>query len=144
MRKRRDAGTGNEGIRLSDEGDDDEGIHERRASSSSSFSYSSRKIFFLCLVARIVNALLVQTYFKPDEHWQALKVAHRIVFGYRHLTWEWKKGIRSYLHPLLFALLYKVLALFHLDIPRIMVNNLPCWVALFIIVAGILVILASL
>ncbi|KAJ6296068.1 hypothetical protein OIU78_023996 [Salix suchowensis] len=27
-----------------------------------------------------------------DEHWQALEVAHRIVFGYGHLTWEWRKG----------------------------------------------------
>lgn len=131
MRKRRDAGTSNEGIRLSAEGDDDEGIHERRASSSSSFSYSSRKIFFLCLVARIVNALLVQTYFNPDEHWQALEVAHRVVFGYGHLTWEWKKGIRSYLHPLLFALLYKVLALFHLDTPRIMMKAPRVFQALF-------------
>ncbi|CAA0831593.1 Alg9-like mannosyltransferase family [Striga hermonthica] len=72
-------------------------------------------IFIFCLVTRIINSLLVQTYFNPDEHWQAPEVAHRIAFGYGHLTWEWNKGIRSYLHPVIFAALYKVLALSHLD-----------------------------
>ncbi|KAG7972425.1 hypothetical protein I3843_07G183100 [Carya illinoinensis] len=85
---------------------------------------STRRVFALCLAFRVVNALLVQTYFNPDEHWQALEVAHRIVFGYGHLTWEWKKGIRSYLHPLLFAVLYKVLTLLGLDSPWFMVITL--------------------
>ncbi|PON99261.1 GPI mannosyltransferase [Trema orientale] len=85
-------------------------------------SVSPRKIFAFCLAFRLVNALLVQTYFNPDEHWQALEVAHRITFGYGHLTWEWKKGIRSYLHPLIFALLYKVLALLGLDTPLFMIK----------------------
>lgn len=43
---------------------------------------SPRRVFALCLAFRLVNALLVQTYFNPDEHWQALEVAHRIAFGY--------------------------------------------------------------
>lgn len=34
-----------------------------------------------CLAARMLNAMLVQTYFNPDEHWQSLEVAHRMVFG---------------------------------------------------------------
>lgn len=42
---------------------------------------SSREVFILCLVARSINSLLVQTYFNPDEHWQALEVAHHITFG---------------------------------------------------------------
>ncbi|KAG8057862.1 hypothetical protein GUJ93_ZPchr0002g23226 [Zizania palustris] len=54
-------------------------------------------------------------YFNPDEHWQCLQVARRISFGYGHLTWEWKRGLRSYLHPLNFAAFYKIMALFHLD-----------------------------
>ncbi|GMH01018.1 hypothetical protein Nepgr_002857 [Nepenthes gracilis] len=86
------------------------------------FDMSSMRIFLLCLTVRIINSLLVQTYFNPDEHWQALEVAHHIVFGYGHLTWEWKTGIRGYLHPLLFALLYKVLALLHLDSPWLMMK----------------------
>lgn len=81
---------------------------------------SSTKTLMFCLALRMANSLLVQTYFNPDEHWQALEVAHNIAFGYGHLTWEWKKGIRSYLHPMVFASLYKVLALCHLDTPWFM------------------------
>ncbi|KAL9243696.1 hypothetical protein vseg_017553 [Gypsophila vaccaria] len=83
---------------------------------------SWKQFFYVCLAVRVVNALLIQTYFNPDEHWQSLEVAHRLVFGYGHLTWEWEKGIRSYLHPLLFAVLYKVLAFLHLDTPWFMMK----------------------
>jgi phosphatidylinositol glycan class B len=34
---------------------------------------------------------------------------------YGHLTWEWAAGIRSYVHPLLFALPYALLKGLHLD-----------------------------
>ncbi|CAK9140301.1 unnamed protein product [Ilex paraguariensis] len=99
-----------------------EGEGKRFPPNSNKLLYSSAttKVFVLCLAIRMANSLLVQTYFNPDEHWQSLEVAHRIAFGYGHLTWEWKKGIRSYLHPMLFALLYRVLALLHLDTPWFM------------------------
>ncbi|XP_078443491.1 alg9-like mannosyltransferase family isoform X2 [Wolffia australiana] len=85
---------------------------------------SQRRLWFLCLLFRIVNSLLVQTYFNPDEHWQALEVAHRVAFGYGHLTWEWKEGIRSYLHPMVFLLLYKILYFLHLDdVPWVMIKS---------------------
>ncbi|PRQ37646.1 putative hexosyltransferase [Rosa chinensis] len=92
---------------------------------------SPKNIYLFCLAFRMLNALLVQTYFNPDEHWQALEVAHRITFGFGHLTWEWKKGIRSYLHPLLFAFLYKVLALLGLDTPWFMVKAPRLFQSLF-------------
>ncbi|AQK67796.1 Alg9-like mannosyltransferase family [Zea mays] len=82
---------------------------------------SDLKVLELALAFRAANALLVRTYFNPDEHWQCLEVAHRVAFGYGHLTWEWKRGLRSYLHPLIFAALYKTLALLHLDTPWVMV-----------------------
>lgn len=100
-------------------------------SQKSNFFSSEKNIFTLCLAFRIANSLLTQTYFNPDEHWQALEVAHRIVFGYGHLTWEWRKGIRSYFHPLVFAVLYKVLALFGLDTPWFMVHAPRLLQALF-------------
>jgi GPI mannosyltransferase 3 len=37
--------------------------------------------FWLFLAFRIANAALLQTSFNPDEYWQSLEVAHRIVFG---------------------------------------------------------------
>ncbi|KAJ9153496.1 hypothetical protein P3X46_026926 [Hevea brasiliensis] len=106
------------------------GGEETKSQKSNIFS-SSKNIFALCLAFRIANSLLIQTYFNPDEHWQALEVAHRIVFGYGHLTWEWKKGIRSYLHPLVFALLFKVLALLGLDTPWFMTKAPRLLQALF-------------
>ncbi|KAL0541870.1 hypothetical protein IC582_021948 [Cucumis melo] len=84
--------------------------------------FSMNKVLLFCLAFRFANAFLLQTYFNPDEHWQALEVAHYITFGYGHLTWEWKRGIRSYLHPLLFAFLYKVLALLGVDTPLLMIK----------------------
>ena len=68
-----------------------------------------KKLLLLCLY-RATNALLVSTYFNPDEYWQSLEVAHRSAFGYGELTWEWQDDarIRGYLHPLLFAAFYKI------------------------------------
>ena len=117
-------------------------------SDHTSFLCSQKRVFALCLAFRMVNSVLVQTYFNPDEHWQGPEIAHRIAFGYRsipfpfpfymfvsssiprkrwsvrygHLTWEWKQGIRSYLHPIIFVPLYRLLALLHLDTPWLMVN----------------------
>lgn len=78
-------------------------------------SWTEESVWKVCLAARICNSLMVQTYFNPDEHWQALEVAHRTVFGYGHLTWEWQLGLRSYVHPLIFAVLYRILAVLRLD-----------------------------
>ncbi|KAK7265324.1 hypothetical protein RJT34_32943 [Clitoria ternatea] len=91
-------------------------------SKHSSLRYPHKRVFVLCLAFRMVNSILVQTYFNPDEHWQGPEVAHRIAFGYGHLTWEWKQGIRSYLHPMIFVLLYRVLAFLHLDTPWLMMR----------------------
>ncbi|KAF9570767.1 hypothetical protein EC968_001417 [Mortierella alpina] len=77
---------------------------------------------FASLVAfRAVNALLVRTYFSPDEYWQALEVAHKTVFGYGYLTWEWHVALRSILHPALFAALYRVLSALGLDDGRLFI-----------------------
>ena len=44
---------------------------------------SSERTLFLSLLAfRIVNAFVVQTSFVPDEYWQSLEVAHKMVFGW--------------------------------------------------------------
>lgn len=42
---------------------------------------SDRKVLALAVAFRAANALLVRTYFNPDEHWQCLEVAHRVAFG---------------------------------------------------------------
>jgi phosphatidylinositol glycan class B len=56
-------------------------------------------IFFSVFIFRILNSLYIKTYFDPDEYWQAQEVAHRLVFGYGYLTWEWSLGLRGILYP---------------------------------------------
>lgn len=73
------------------------------------------KTFIGLFVFRILNVLLIQTFYVPDEYWQSTEVAHNLVFGYGYLTWEWEKRIRGYLHPLLFAITFKFLQLLDLD-----------------------------
>ncbi|KAJ8305556.1 hypothetical protein KUTeg_016101 [Tegillarca granosa] len=84
---------------------------------------ASEKTILLGLIAfRVTNALLIQTQFVPDEYWQSLEVAHNMVFGYGYMTWEWREGLRGYLYPSLIALLYKILAIFHLDYRILLVS----------------------
>lgn len=77
-------------------------------------------IFF---ALRIASVFLVQTFYEADEYWQSLEVAHKFTFGYGYLTWEWEKGIRSYVYPIFFTILYKILAIIKLDIPTLLVSK---------------------
>ena len=44
---------------------------------------SSEWTLFLGLVAfRLINALIIQTFYVPDEYWQSTEVAHKVAFGY--------------------------------------------------------------
>ncbi|XP_074034783.1 phosphatidylinositol glycan anchor biosynthesis class B [Leptinotarsa decemlineata] len=78
-------------------------------------------VFIIFLVIRVASVFLVQTFFVPDEYWQSLEVAHNLVFRYGYLTWEWTKGIRSYIPPLIIAGLYKILQITGLDTSNILV-----------------------
>ena len=72
------------------------------------------------ILFRIINALIVDTYFNPDEFWQGPEVAHNMVFGYGHLSWEWKNNakLRGATHPLLlFGVPYKILQMLGIDSP---------------------------
>lgn len=82
------------------------------------------------IALRVLTALLVDTYFSPDEFWQALEVAHFQVFApdeFRlalqntsavahatrtsvgYLTWEWRHMIRGSVYPQIFSTLYWLL-----------------------------------
>ena len=92
----------------------------RAASSASSAGkpgagYATSRLFAFCLVFRVANAFAVRTYFNADEFWQGPEVAHRVVFGYGHLTWEWQRGLRGYAHVAIFAGVYKLAALLGAD-----------------------------
>lgn len=67
------------------------------------------KIFGAVALFRLLNALSIITFFQPDEFYQCLEPAHKLVYGYGYITWEWHEGLRSSLHPWLYALAYKTL-----------------------------------
>lgn len=92
------------------------------------------KVFLGLLVFRILSVFIVQSWYVPDEYWQSLEVSHKLAFGwvnfyflishpfsiqrlhrYGYLTWEWTKGIRSYIHPVIIAGIYKALEALGLD-----------------------------
>eukprot|EP00971_Amphidinium_carterae_P301731 5994383-Amphidinium_carterae.1 len=56
-------------------------------------TYAARAQWWWIVLFRVVNALLLTTYFQPDEQWQSLEVAHKWVFGYGHTTWEWDESV---------------------------------------------------
>lgn len=76
---------------------------------------SEHQVFWTALAFRLINCALVQTFFVPDEYFQSLEPAHKLVFGYGVLTWEWREGLRSYIYPLIFAVYYATLKVFGLD-----------------------------
>ncbi|PLW47056.1 hypothetical protein PCASD_03938 [Puccinia coronata f. sp. avenae] len=90
------------------------------------------RLVLVIYLLRVGNALLCQTFFQPDEYYQSLEQAHRIVFGYGYQTWEWRispdhlsGGIRSPLHPLLFVPGYWLLAILRLDHHSSLIILLP-------------------
>jgi len=52
---------------------------------------------------RIGLALGSPNIFYPDEIFQTLEPAHRLVFGYGVISWEWRFGIRSWVFPAFLA-----------------------------------------
>ncbi|KAJ5337848.1 GPI mannosyltransferase 3 [Penicillium brevicompactum] len=69
-----------------------------------------RNILLFLIAYRLVNAFTVRTFFQPDEYFQSLEPAWEIAFGKDQgawITWEWRHQLRSSLHPLFFAALYR-------------------------------------
>lgn len=79
------------------------------------------RVVVFSVVFRLINCLLVQSSFVPDEYWQSVEVSHRMVFNYGYLSWEWKAGLRGFLYPLFFAFLYKILHLLNYDSVHLLV-----------------------
>ncbi|ODQ54917.1 hypothetical protein SAICODRAFT_64193 [Saitoella complicata NRRL Y-17804] len=93
----------------------------QRPAAAGDIPWNTSTVFLGLLVLRILNALTIKTFFQPDEYYQSLEVAHKIVFGYGYTTWEWDEGIRNPLHPAVLAVLYKVLSVVGVDTPDVVV-----------------------
>jgi phosphatidylinositol glycan class B len=76
-------------------------------------------------IIRPLLAVLTQTFFQPDEYFQALEPAHHAVFGYGHLTWEWiaEPPLRSLAYPALWIAVYYVLEITGLDSTSLLVSS---------------------
>jgi hypothetical protein len=69
----------------------------------------------VALVIRVSVALSFPNVYAPDEVFQFLEQAHRLVFGQGIVPWEFQVGLRSWLIPLLLA---GPMALAHLFVPN--------------------------
>jgi hypothetical protein len=56
------------------------------------------------LLPRLANALLLRNFYAPDEIFQYLEQAHRLVYHQGFVPWEFQVGLRSWLIPLGLAL----------------------------------------
>lgn len=61
-------------------------------------------ILLLAATLRIAVGLAFPNYIVPDEIYQYLGQAHRLVFGHGYIPWEFRVGLRSWLIPLALAL----------------------------------------
>ncbi|RMZ87981.1 hypothetical protein DV736_g4802, partial [Chaetothyriales sp. CBS 134916] len=67
-------------------------------------------VLLFLVASRILNASVIQTFFQPDEYFQALEPGWNFAFGQGSgawITWEWKNCLRSSIHPVLFAIVYQ-------------------------------------
>ncbi|KAJ9653902.1 glycosylphosphatidylinositol anchor biosynthesis, partial [Neophaeococcomyces mojaviensis] len=70
----------------------------------------TRNVLYFLIAFRLLNALTIRTFFQPDEYYQSLEPAWWLAFGDGSgswITWEWKQHLRSALHPVLFAIVYR-------------------------------------
>jgi GPI mannosyltransferase 3 len=65
-----------------------------------------RRILLALVCLRLFNAFTINTFFQPDEYYQSLEPAWKLIFGYGEVTWEWKEAIRGVLFPGLFACMW--------------------------------------
>ncbi|GAB67653.1 mannosyltransferase-III [Plasmodium cynomolgi strain B] len=63
---------------------------------------NSKRCLLYLILFRLLNCLVVQTSFFPDEYAQSIEISHYWVFGYGHKPWEWEPciSLRSVVHPL--------------------------------------------
>lgn len=65
-------------------------------------------LWLALFIFRFLNAALVRTYFDPDEYWQSIEIAHRHVFGFGAVTWDWISGLRNWAAILPFIAAFRI------------------------------------
>lgn len=67
-------------------------------------------VLLAAFAARLVSIFAVSFVLRPDEIFQNLEPAHRLVTGYGVVTWEWRAGLRSWLMPEFYAAIMRLSA----------------------------------
>jgi phosphatidylinositol glycan class B len=81
----------------------------------------------VALVPRLLVALCMRTYYAPDELFQYIEQAHRLVFHQGFVPWEFQVGLRSWLIPLLLALPMEIAHCFsHSPLPGLVLIRVLC------------------
>ena len=88
------------------------------------------------LVLRIWLALSDDGIYWPDEIHQSVEPAHRLVFGYGMVSWEFAEGARNWAFPGMVAGLLKVLSFWSAD-PRFYMRAAKCAFGILGVVAAL-------
>src|SRR5687767_2471691 len=87
-------------------------------------------LLLAALIVRIAFALTADNLHYPDENFQYLEQAHRLVFGYGIVPWEYRFGVRSWLLPFLLSVPLYVTKWLHLDSPGLYIPLIKCLLCL--------------
>src|SRR5438093_3518130 len=74
------------------------------------------------LLVRICAALIYDQIHHPDELFQYLEQAHRIVFGYGYIPWEYRFAARSWILPGVISPILYLCKILRIDDPVLYVN----------------------
>jgi GPI mannosyltransferase 3 len=72
--------------------------------------YAWAALLTIAFAMRIGLAVGSPNFFFPDEVFQTLEQAHRLVYGYGVVSWEWRVGMRSWVFPTFLAGLMRATA----------------------------------
>jgi phosphatidylinositol glycan class B len=81
----------------------------------------------LAMSLRFAYAIGSQNTHHPDEVFQYLEPAHRLVFGYGIIPWEYRFGTRSWLIPYFASVPLYFCRFLNIDQPSIYVPLVKCW-----------------
>lgn len=88
------------------------------------------------LFLRLAVAFFSDQVYYPDEIFQYLEQAHRMVFGYGYIPWEYRFGIRSLIIPIALSMPLRLLHALQLDSPDIyipVIKTILCLLSLSLI-----------
>jgi GPI mannosyltransferase 3 len=107
----------------------------------SSGTHNQKRVFIAiilgALLIRIVLALISDNFNHPDENFQIYEQAHRLVFGYGLVPWEFRFDARSWIVPGLVAAMLYPFKLLGCDNPNIYVPSMRIFLGIISLIVVI-------